>query len=431
MRNNPNTYNPTQPSPKMGRAKKSKVISHFKKYNFLKWLLIALPIGEGWVGCVFAQTKTLPQIIEIAHKNNQLLKTGILDIEGQQMLVKTAKELPKTNLDLQFGRTQVVSMNDYTLGFSQQFSHPKVYQAHSNLLLSQVESSRKTLEVRKAEITSLVKHYYYQLLYYQAFTQNLIQQDSLYRSALRAAELRLKVGETNLLEKVSAETRLQEITNRQANLASNMAIAYQQLKTLMNSQEEFKIDFSLPSKKNNSLIINALTIENNPIIVLQKQQTVISQQQTELEKMKLKPDFRVGILNQSIEHRANQLAVSGGIGIPIFTQAQKARIGASQINEKMAQSNLQYVENQLLSQLNILKKEYEKQQNSLNYYEQFALPQADLLLINSMKSYKSGEIEYVEFVQNSQQAWQIKEAYLETIFNYNQTIIQIETLLGE
>ena len=104
MRNNPNTYNPTQPSPKMGRAKKSKVISHFKKYNFLKWLLIALPIGEGWVGCVFAQTKTLPQIIEIAHKNNQLLKTGILDIEGQQMLVKTAKELPKTNLDLQFSR---------------------------------------------------------------------------------------------------------------------------------------------------------------------------------------------------------------------------------------------------------------------------------------------------------------------------------------
>ncbi len=380
---------------------------------------------------VFAQTKTLPQIIEAAHKNNQLLKTSVLDIEGQQMLVKTAKELPKTNLDLQFGRIQVASMSDYTLGFTQQFANPKVYQTHSNLLLSQVESSKKSLDVRKAEITSMVKQYYYQLLYYQVFTQNLMHQDSLYRSALRAADLRLKAGETNLLEKVSAETRLQEITNRQANLEVNMAIAYQHLKTLMNSQEEFKIDFSLPLKKDNTLIINALNIEKNPILAFQKQQIIISQQQTDLEKMKLKPDFRAGIINQSIEHRANQLAVSAGIGIPIFMQAQKARIGASQINEKIAQSNLQYAENQLLSQINILRKEYEKHQNSLKYYEQFTLPQADLLLTNSMKSYKSGEIEYVEFVQNSQQAWQIKEAYLETIFNYNLTIIQIETLLGE
>jgi cobalt-zinc-cadmium resistance protein CzcA len=393
-------------------------------------VFFTLFINQSWVNRAIAQTKTLPQIIEAAHKNNQLLKIGALDIEGQQVLVKTTRELPKTNLDVQFGRTQTVAMNDYTLGLTQQFVHPKLMQAHGNLLQSQVESSRKNLEVRKSEITSTVKFYYYQLLYYQLFMQNLQQQDSLYRSALRAAEIRLKTGETNLLEKVSAETRLQEISNHQATLRMNEAIAYQQLKTLMNTQDDFKIDFSLPAKKDNSLIINDLTFDKNPVLAFQKQQTEISQKQTKLEKQKLKPDFRVGIISQSIEHRANQMIMSAGIGIPIFTQAQKSRISASAINEKISQSNVQYLENQLFSQLNILKKEYEKHQNSLKYYEQYALPQAELLIKSAMKSYKSGEIEYVEFVQNSQQAWQIKETYLSTILNYNQTIIQIETLLG-
>jgi cobalt-zinc-cadmium resistance protein CzcA len=67
---------------------------------------------------------------------------------------------------------------------------------------------------------------------------------------------------------------------------------------------------------------------------------------------------------------------------------------------------------------------------SLNYYEKSALPQADLILKTATKSYQAGEIEYIEFIQNITQGWQIKEMYLSELQIFNQQIINIETLIG-
>ena len=379
---------------------------------------------------VLSQTLTLPQSIELAYKNNQLLKISSLETEGQQLLVKTARELPKTNFDVQLGRTQAAYTNDYVVGIVQQFSHPKYYQANADLQRSHVEATRRNMSIRKNEIAGTVKQIYYQILYYQQLRQMLIQQDSLYRSTLKAAEARYKTGESNLLEKVNAEVRLREIINRLEILNTDEGIAYQQLKTLLNIEKSFQIDLLLPIRKDTTLISKELSLVNNPTLSLYEQQTIIGKQQTMLEKQKLKPDFRVGIINQSIEHNFNQMAVTAGIGIPIFNQAQKARIEAAKVNEKISVSNWQYIENQLKSDIIILKKAYQKYQQSLNYYEKFALPQANLIIRNATTSYQNGEIEYLEFIQNSQQSWQIKEMYLSTILNLNQTIIQIETLLG-
>jgi cobalt-zinc-cadmium resistance protein CzcA len=71
-----------------------------------------------------------------------------------------------------------------------------------------------------------------------------------------------------------------------------------------------------------------------------------------------------------------------------------------------------------------------KYSNSLTYFQDTALPQANWLESAALKSYKAGEIEYVEMLQNAQQAWQIREQYLQEILAYNQTVIQIETILG-
>jgi cobalt-zinc-cadmium resistance protein CzcA len=58
------------------------------------------------------------------------------------------------------------------------------------------------------------------------------------------------------------------------------------------------------------------------------------------------------------------------------------------------------------------------------------LAQAAWLELTALKSYQQGEIEYVEMLQNTQQAWQIREQYLQEVLAYNQSIVQIETILG-
>lgn len=387
-------------------------------------LALLLPAGS------FAQRLSLPQSIELAYKNNQFLLMNELETEAQQVLIKTARDLPKTTLDVQYGRTQAPRTNDYIVNLVQQFAHPKLYQANKTLQESYVEASRRNNQLTKNELAAAVKQLYYQMLYYQQLRTSLIQQDSLYRSSLKAAETKYKTGESNLLEKVNVEVRAREIANKLEILKRDEAITQQQLQTLLHLDQPFQVDLLLPLKRDTTQILRPAALSGNPLLSIAEQQLTINKQLTNLERQKLKPDFRVGLTNQSIEHINNQIALMGGIGIPIFTKAQKARIEAAKVNEKIKETHIQYVETQLTGQLNILKKDYEKHQQSLAYYENFALPQADLIIRNATKSYKSGEIDYMEFIQNSQQAWQIKDAYLLTTLNFNQTVIQIETILG-
>lgn len=400
------------------------------KVNILKrhskLLLLVLLISPE----VFAQTLSLQQSIELANKNNYQLKINRLETEGQRLLIKTARELPKTNLDLQLGRTQTYYTNDYIVGLTQQFSHPKLYQAQADLQKSHVEASLKNEALNKNELIGRIKQIYYELFYYQQQRRILTQQDSVYRSTQQIAEARYKTGESNALEKTNAELRLQEISNRMRVLDKDEETAYKNFKLLLNSTQDFKLDFTIPLKKDTAFISNAHLFSENPLLSVFEQQSVVSQKQTNVEKQKLKPDFRVGLINQSIEHRLNQMVVSAGIGLPIFTKAQKARVEAAKVNEKIAESNLQSIDFQLNTQLSVLKTTYQKHKNSLNYYESFALPQSELMIKSAVRGYQTGEIDYVELIQNNQQAWQIKDNYLLTILNFNQTIIQIETLLG-
>jgi cobalt-zinc-cadmium resistance protein CzcA len=63
----------------------------------------------------------------------------------------------------------------------------------------------------KNQVVAEVKSLYYQILLNTQLLKVVQQQDSLYQSAFKAASLRYQTGETNLLEKVSTETRLHEI----------------------------------------------------------------------------------------------------------------------------------------------------------------------------------------------------------------------------
>ena len=374
------------------------------------------------------QTISLPQLIEQTLQNNQNISISRLEIANNQALVGTAKELPKTSFEVQYGRTQVYNGNDVTFSFGQNFALPGLYKAQREVLKGNVSTTEKRANLTKNQLINDVKNIYYQLLNNAQLIKLLARQDSLYREAFRAASVRYKTGESNLLEKVSFETRMREIQNRIQGYKADEEGLYQNLKFLVNNNQDFKIDVNYPSKK--VLIINELSILSNPFLAILKQQNEVSNLQTNLEKIRLQPDFRIGIINQSIEQNYNQNIVQLGVNVPIFKKAQNARIEASKINSQIVQQQIKLTETQLNVQLNSLKIQYEKLQKSLDYYEKFALPQSELIIRTAAKSYQAGEIEYVEFAQNITQAWQIKESYLSELQTFNQIIINIETIIG-
>jgi cobalt-zinc-cadmium resistance protein CzcA len=157
----------------------------------------------------------------------------------------------------------------------------------------------------------------------------------------------------------------------------------------------------------------------------------------------LLPDIQLGYFNQSLTGVQNIngtdryfstsyrfQGVTGGLYIPLWYKPQHARINVAKINEKVASSNLLYQQKTMQGELEMLIQQYKKYKTTVDFYEKNALPQADVIIKNAEIAFKSGEIDYVEFLLSLNRALAIKSNYLDSLNLYNQSIISIEYILG-
>ena len=144
--------------------------------------------------------------------------------------------------DYQFG--QFNSNNtDNSFEIGQSIPFPTYYSARSGLFNAEYKNSLLKQQETANEIKAQVHLHYYQLQYLKNAKLKLMQLDSLYSDFVNVATLRFNTGETNLLEKITAETRRNEITilfkNKQKAIIQQ---AYYSLKNLIYSNEDFEVN---------------------------------------------------------------------------------------------------------------------------------------------------------------------------------------------
>jgi cobalt-zinc-cadmium resistance protein CzcA len=110
------------------------------------------------------RTLSLRTCLAQASTRNALLATGIADIKTAEAFINSGKELPKSTVDAQYGKTQTSSSQDYTLMASQSIPWPTLLRAQVKALTSAKVMSEKRLKITQNLVASSVKFYYYQIL---------------------------------------------------------------------------------------------------------------------------------------------------------------------------------------------------------------------------------------------------------------------------
>ncbi|MCZ2484686.1 CusA/CzcA family heavy metal efflux RND transporter [Aquirufa antheringensis] len=371
---------------------------------------------------------SLKTCLSLASTRNALLATGLADIKTAEALINSGKELPKGTVDAQYGKTQTYYSQDFTVMASQSIPWPTLLKAQVKSLTSAKVLSEKRLKITQNLVASSVKFYYYQILAQQKNLTFLASQDSLYTLMKRAATIKFQQGETNRLELMAAETRLREFQQKRIALEADQKTAYQNLAYWINEPGEFEIEGkeSLAMESGQA----GLDLSKNPTIELLAEQVEHGKLLTAVERERLKPDLRIGVTTQSIENVGGQNFVQAGLAIPIFGKGQKAKIASAKLQEEAFVSQKIQAESALQTDYKNAEAAVAKYRASLAYYTSTALPQAALLEKTALKSYQQGEIEYVEMLQNTQQAWQIRESYIQEVNAYNQAIITRQTIIG-
>jgi cobalt-zinc-cadmium resistance protein CzcA len=371
---------------------------------------------------------TADEAIHLAFQNNPGIKSANYVVQQQKTLKKTAVDLPKTNFS--YGADNTTLLGNNTIGVQQAFSFPTVYGRQSKVLKQQVTLSEKSLAISKTDLTRNVRSAYYQMAYGIARLKLLAYQDSVYAGFAKAATVRYTSGESSYLEKVAADAQYQQVLLQKKQAQKDLQIDEQELQKWLNTNQPVQLTISL-EKLSLSFNADSSVLSQNPVLNYYQQNINVASAQLSLEKSRLLPDFIVGYSKQTENGSGGYYGYQIGISIPVWFGPQKARIQSAGIATKIAQADYENTQNNIRATYNQQIKEYQKWQEQLTYYDSSGLQQSNAIIKNADQNYRSGNISYVEYIQDITQAFNIQLQHLDALNQYNQTIIYINYLLGK
>ena len=212
-------------------------------------------------------------------------------------------------------------------GISQSIHFPTIYGAQRKIEKQKTKLSLQEYIINEGLLKKEVYQAYYNVLYRKNVVGIYKYLDSLYSQFSNAAIKRYEVGETNLLEKLTAETKQKEISLLLSRSKENLAKGYITLHEWLQTDSTYVISSQLtPLLKQNTW-----NISEHPGLQYYETAKELSQTSLSLERQYLLPDLQFSIF-QGTNNGLNAQNYSGfqaGISIPIWFGANKSKINAA------------------------------------------------------------------------------------------------------
>jgi cobalt-zinc-cadmium resistance protein CzcA len=419
-----------------------------KKKMSSKTLLIALLIfsGSSFGYKISAQNNqyiSLQDAIRTALDNNLQIRSSALSVDATKALKGASWDIGKTSFGLEYGQMNSI-MNDNSVSISQSVSFPTVYLNQQKLANAKIRSSEWELRKSQLDVSTQVKQVYWNLAYLYSKQKLLMYQDSLYSRFLRAAELRAKTGETNRLEMITARSQSLEVKNKMLLNSTDIGISERNFRMLLNTDKDFLPSDTILKRAGTMPAADSSETGQNPSLGYAQQQVEVSRREKNLEQSRMMPDLSIGYFNQSIMgiQEVNGVpknfgsgdrftGIQAGLALPLWFFPYTSKARAAKINENIAISDAEYFSKYLSAKHKSLLDEYRKYSASVEFYETQAVPEADIIIDQSSRSYKAGALDYLDYVLSLNRALEIRQNYLDALNNLNQTLINIEYITGK
>lgn len=399
--------------------------------RFTAFIILCLSLA----GTAKAQAPiTLDKAIEIALQNNRQLKSEKLKAEYTKALIKTSADIPQTGISADYGQING-AYNDTRFSVSQNIAFPAIFSRQKKLFTEEWKQSLLNVSMKEYELKKAVSQVFYAILYWQEKEALLQKADTLYRNFLNKATLRLQKGESNILEKATAESQRSVISIQLKQVQQELVMADLQLQLLLNTDILYA---PVAVKDELQITLSETDISKNPVLQMMEHRQTIAVNQTKVEKARLLPGLMLGYNNNSFrgtgpdnknyDGNTRFHAVQFGASIPIFTQGQKARVNASRVAESVTQSQFQAMDAALQNQYKKLLASYQSNLGIVRSYEDTGLKNATVITETAQKQFLKGEINYLDLVMLINQAIGIESSYIDAVKVLNESIIQINYL---
>lgn len=366
-------------------------------------------------------------------KNPDLIMARKLQMY-QSAKVATAFDLPATQFVQEFTRGVAVNV-PWQSTVTQSGEWPGVYKNQREIYQAEAKIAGWTLKDKEAFIQKSVLLAQLNYVTTVRLLQEMTHWDSLWSTGVQYAYLRVRLGESAVLESKSIQ---QQHRQWQSQIIAWRADSLRYLNEWRQLCSSYTAIPSLDTYVWNE--ISTYPIEGSlehPYLQQWKGASLVAQQQVQLEKSKLFPSWSIGFqhypatpLNTAFlgGKDAKAYVLMAGWSLPIFTRGQMARVKQAKQGVQLMDATITAEQSRWLSNYRIAFANYMAAKNKLTLYENTLLPEARQLLVISAEQYKLGNINYLEWLMLAQQNLQTVINYWQSLPQYNQEAIELHYL---
>ena len=387
---------------------------------------IALLISVG-VSAQESNSQNLDELIPLAIENNLGLKAGRLKVDESKSMINSAFNFNKTHVYYEYDENNL-AINNVPLkvfGVQQDFRFPTAYFSEKRVNKVKNNLAQSEYDIQSKAIIKDVTSGYYEYQIAREKVRVYKRLDSLYANFSSVAARKFELGETNYLEKITAASKQRKINLDYKQAIQHVSMSYANLMRIIQVEDSLV----LSEEMNLKISLKDINVDATPEIEYYENNMQLMAAASNLEKQQLLPDISLAYFQgTNSELNDNLLGYQLGLKIPLLFSGQASRIKASKIAKERAVTESIAFKVQIKSKQEILLQQIAQIQNSLNYYENEGAKLSDEILKTAQISFKNGEIDFYQYIQSLESAYDIKLGYLDKLKEYNETATDINFL---
>ena len=370
-----------------------------------------------------AKRVSMEEAIEIALQNHPRLKVATAEIEKSRATRGEIWDGGSTSFSYAWGQLNGEFNKDNEMSIEQSLGSFLTPFYKNSLVKSQVSTGEYYRNMVKKEIIAEVKRAWTYYQYANSIYSLYKHQDEIAGKLKQSGDLRYSQGDIDLTEK-----------NMISAMAANMRTM------LLHWQEEV----SLAKKRLTWVCYSDIQIlpSDDSLAIFQSSDTDLlpsadhlnyflgkvdeQKKLLQIERSKFFPEFSFGYTRQKIAPLKNLNSWMVGVSFPILFFPQKSRSKQAKISLRIAEWEADNNRTMLNNKVEELRGRLRQQKESLQYFTEAALNEAESLQNSAVSRYGANEIDITEFVQSINSARDIKKSYIETVYNYNVSVLELE-----
>lgn len=369
------------------------------------------------------QNVTLEQAIDIALDNHPRLKMAESEIERARASKGESWDGGNTSFSYSWGQLNGMDRKDNELSVEQSlgsFLTPFYKNALANTQIRKGESYR---DMVKKEVTAEVKRAW---AYYQyAFNINAMYrgQKELAERLRNSGEQRYLQGDIDLAERNMITAMATDLYTRWLEASEELVLASRRFAWACYSDSPLlPADTTLAVMQ---LHADGITLSSNHLDYFNAQ-IKEKRDMLRIERSRFFPEFSLGYMRQKIAPLTGLNSWMIGVSFPILFFPQRSRARQASIDLQIANWKADDNRRQLSNKVSELQSQLVRQRERLTYYQNAAVKEADALQNSALNKFQENEINISEFIQSLNAACEIRRGYIETVYSYNVTVLELE-----